>query len=385
MTYYDALLLDVYTKAIRYAELQYSVMSARLKRSTKRIKGDNVVWPVMLQGEQGIGAGVLRGGAYPTQKEGGFLQGTAALKANRVAMQIYGIDARVLSTGTPSEQITSQLNEKVNSVQREWATDVNRQYWSDGTGALATVKTGVTSASVVVEDSKYIRIGMYLTVNEGSPFNDTVSNVDHFTDTVTFSGSHTFTAGVTMVRYGAANYEITGLQKAYNKNTTYHALDRATYTILNSYYENVGAALNFTQIDTMIAEIIYTYGGKPSILVGCKDTANWLQYLYKQKGAYPNTLTVQLGYRAIGYTTPWGEIPFIVEPHAPKHNLWAIDETNLWVRNPAEFEFVSGHDGYWHNDLSTDVAKAVGNWYSELVDETPWHSGRIYGYTTPIT
>ena len=385
MNYYDTLLKDVFTPTIRYAELQYSVLANRIKRSSKRIKGDYVVWPVMTEGEQGIGAGVLRDGAYPTYKQAEFVQGKLLLKANRVALQMSGVDKRVLSSGTPNEQVASQLAVMVASLKDEWATDINRQYWGDGTGKLATVATTVTSATVEVDTTKYLRTGMYIT--NSTPFNDHIASIDHDASTITTDSSHTWTAGETMVRYGAGTYEIGGLGLIVADSGAYATgIDRDANPMLASYVKNIGAALDFTVIDTLIAEVIYVKGGKPTILIGCKDTANWLSYLWKEKyGATPQLMNVELGYKAIAYTTPMGTIPFIVEPHAPDHQLWAIDEKNLWLRSPAPFAFVKGNDTYWFEDQTNDTVKARGNWYAELVHETPWHCGKIHNYTTPVT
>ena len=386
MTYYDALLKDVFLPSIRRAELEYNVFSNRIKRSSKRILGDYVVWPVMYQGEQGMNAVQLRGGTWPTQVPGEFLQGKALLKSNLMSLMIYGVDYEVLSGGTPNEQVASQLATKVDSAKREFATDVNRQYWSNGYGYLAQVTATATSITHEVDSVKYFRLGqrIYCTGDATSSY---VASIDRANLTVTTDDSIAMTSGNYITRYGMAGsaYEIIGIPGQINASGTVHNLDKDTYSFLQSYVKDASAPLSFTILDDAIAEVIYTHGGKPSILYGCKDTANWLQYLYKQSGAYPDTLNVQLGYKAIAYNTPFGAIPFVVEPHAPDHNIWILDEANLWLRNTKPFDFRKGTDGYWMHNTSTDSVDARGFWYSELVDETPWHSGRLYGYTDPRT
>jgi len=383
LTYYDALLKDVFLPSIRRAELEYGVFSARIKRSTKRILGDYVVWPVMYQGEQGLGAVTLRGGAWPTQVPGEFYQGKALLKANLMSLMIYGVDYEVLSSGTPNEQVASQIATKVDSAKREFATDINRQYWQTSAGYLATVTATATSTVHEVDSTKYFRLGqrIYCTTDATSSY---VADINATNKTITTDDSIAMTVGHYITRYGANTFELTGIPGLIGNSGTVQNLDKDTYSLLQSYVKQASAPLSFTIIDDAISEVIYTKGGRPSILYGCKDTANWLQYLYKKLGAYPNTMNIQLGYQAISYTTPFGTIPFVVEPHAPDHYFWILDETNLWLRNTKEFDFRKGTDGYWFHDATYDYLVAHGYWYAELVHETPWQCGYIYDYTTPV-
>lgn len=385
---YDVLLRDVIIPDIQRTELMYSVFSDRLQRSNKNIKGDYVEAEVMVEGSQGIGAGVLRKGAYPTAGLTKYLKYKALLKANRGSLELAGVDYEVLSSGTPNEQVASQIATEVASFKEEWATDINRQYWGTSAGTLASTSGTGTCDTITVTDTKYFRVGMLIDVHEGTVVEDAeVTGIDEDAGTITTDATDAYTDGTVITRANAKDYEIAGVQSMVADSGTYHNLDRDTYPALRSYVKDAGAALSFILIDDFLRKIIYTKGGRPTILYTGPETADWLAWLYREEYnlTVPNTMEINLGYKAIAYTTPFGTIPFVIEPHAPTHNIWALDERTMFVRNPKAFTFKKGNDGYWFNDTDTDKVVARGNWYSELCNIASWKSGRLHNYTDPRT
>jgi len=338
----------------------------------------------MIQGEQGIGSRA-RGIALQVPSDAKFERATVALKYHYGALDLYGQD-RIMSEGNSNERLAAILATKVNSLGQTFATDINRQYWLAGDGTMTTVKTGTTGTAIAVNNVQYLRRGMKITINTDTV---TITNIvwnEDFSGTITVDSSITVVADETVIREGNLNNEITGVKAMVSDTGTYLGIPRATYQEWQSMVINHNAALNLTAIDRFVGRLIYENGSNPSAIYTDEETIRWLKYLYQQQGIPLEYLHINLGYKAIQYIHPKGVIPFIIEPYGPRHEMYALDESSITIRQPKPIHWMPGYDGnVWRIKEGYDVELAHLRYYSELFNDNPRTSGRFYVYTTPIS
>jgi hypothetical protein len=381
LTYAEALLRTIMLPTIIAFEFENTIFSNRTVRTSSNIKGGDIKVTTMIQAEQGIGSRA-RGEVLPAPSDAKFEQATATLKHHYAAIELYGQDM-IMSEGNDNERLAEILSTKVASIGQAFATDINRQYWLDGTGVLTTVKTGVTGTQIVVNSTQYLRRGMKVTINDDSV---TITNIKYSTNTITVNTSITVVADETVVRYGNADNEITGIGAMIGDTGTYLGLSRADYEDWASLIVSHSSAIDLVILDEFFGRLIAEKDSVPSVCYTDEKTVRWLKYLYQAQGIPLEYMNINMGYKAIQYVHPKGVIPFVIEPFCPEANMYVIDERYMTLREPRPIHWMPGYDGkIWRLSEGYDKEVAHIRYYSELFNINPRTCGRLYNYTSPIS
>lgn len=390
LDYAEALLKDVFLPTIIKLEFENTMLSARLTRSSRDIRGDEIISPTMVQGEQGISTRAKNTeilSASPAE----FLYAKVGLTHHYGALELYGQD-RIMSEGNSNERVAAILATKVASLAETFATDLNRQYWGDGSGILST--TGVTTATDVlkVDNMQYYRLGMRIDIwdTSGSTWikEDTkIIGLDYANSTVKISDSVTTETDDVTYRTGNKGLEIEGLQKMIANDNTYLNIDRTADTGYEwqSYVKDFSAAaLTLIVIDEVFGKLISTRQSKPSVLYTDEETVRWIKKLHQATGIPLDYMQIQLGYKAIAYNHPKGQTPIVIEPYSPVHNMWILDERWITVREPKSIHWMPGYNGkFWRLVENYDKEVAHLRYYNQLFNVNPKTCGRFHNYTAP--
>ena len=384
-TYAEALLRDVYLPRIIKLERENTVLSARLIRTARDIRGAKVISPTMVQEEQGVG-NRDRGGDLPTASDAEFVYAEATLKHAYGALTLYGQD-RIMSEGNSNEAIASILSTKVESLGNSFATDINRQFWGDGTGKLCKVTQTNTGTTQTVDNVQYLRLGMLVNNNVGTPPTSVyIKKIEPLTNVITVSASVTWTVDDLIYRIGNKDKEISGILTMVQDTGTYLGVSRTDYPEWRSLLINYQAnKLDIKILDELICRLISERDSIPSVLYTDEQTVRWIKYIYQQQGIPLDYMNIQLGYRAMSYVHPKGTIPIVIEPYCPKGYIYPLDERYITVRQPKPIHWMPGYDGnYWRVKEGYDYEVAHLRYYFEMFNINPKTCGLLYNYTTPI-
>lgn len=391
LDYAEALLKDVFLPTIIKLENEHTMLSARLKRTARDIRGDEIISPTMVQGEQGIstrGKNTEILSASPAA----FLYAKVGLTHHYGALELYGQD-RIMSEGNSNERVAAILATKVASLAETFATDMNRQYWGNGSGILST--TGVTTASAVIEvnNMQYFRLGMRLDVwdESGSAYlveDSKVIGLDYANSTVTISDAITTAAADEVYRTGNKGLEIEGLQKMIANDNTYLNIDRTSDEGFEwqSYVKDFSAAaLTLDVLDEVFGNLISTRYSKPSVLYTDEETVRWIKKLHQATGIPLDYMNIELGYKAIAYNHPKGRTPIVIEPYCPDKNMYILDERWITIRQPQPVHWMPGYSGkFWRLVENFDKEVAHLRYYNQLFNVNPKTCGRFHNYTVPV-
>lgn len=389
-TYYDAILLDVVLRAMIKREENWSPFAKRLQRNNRDIMGDYIVGKMQIAGEEGFGARG-RGGIYPTSSEGGFLDIKIALKRNYGSIECYGED-RFLGRGKPEEAVTNIIAHKAASFIENFALDMQRQYWGNGSGELAKVAADDTAVNTItVNKVQHLRRGMIIDIHEGAVIeNRKITARSPKNKTITFDGAAAnVTSGSIITRADAKDLEMVGLQQIVDDGVTYNEfqnIERQTFEEWASLLvDGEGNAFDLNLFDEMICKQIYDYGSRPSGLFFDSKTLLSIVYLAGKKKMDLTPVKIQLGFEVPSYTTPVGNLPMIVDPEVPEFSSWSFQEDTLELRRPGTPMWIPGIiGGYWMPHPDKDMDYAHMRYLCEMFCLQPWKNARYDNYVSAV-
>lgn len=291
-------------------------------------------------------------------------------------------------TGQVFDQVSENSASFVNWMKREMTDlieslnrDLNRQIYGNGTGTLAVLTAGATTATTVtVDDVHWLEEGMTVdiltaaTLGNPIPTSGLVSGtiakitaINPTTNVVTISGA-TVTAltGSVLVR---GSYSSGARQNNWNKEWegfakiistgTLHNIDPTVFPKwLPGYTESSVGTL--TELDlTKLAQTIFKKGGKVSDFLTTYGVANayWnqLQGLRRYDGG---------GQLKGGATTPvfqsvFGDIPFELDPACPTGELYALNKSELYLHQLADWKWMDKTGSIWRQVGRKDAWEAT--------------------------
>ena len=392
LSYQERILKDVVLKGIIQTELENSVLQARLKRTSRDIKGNYVESITQIQREQGIETGA-RAGTWPTASGGEFLTAKMLLRYMRGKITIDGPD-RVCSEGSSDEAVASIAVLKGNSLMSSWAEDASRQMWGDGSGTLCAVSGGQVGVTTIVVDSvKYVRLGMIIDIHESTPITDRkITAIDNGETgnplSITISGEVVTVTDTTVItRANSKDTEIRGFGAMLGTTAytdTYANIPRADYPDWRAFLMDCeGAAITFQMLNEFFIKLCTERGSTPSICYCDVNTMLYIQYLWDKFGIKTATRKIELGHEVPTFQTPKGQVPIETELFCPDKTLVAVDERFLTLREASKPFWVPGTHGSWITDATNDFDIARLKWYVELLNTNPKTCGKIFNFVAP--
>ena len=158
MSNFDAVLKEVYVGPIREQLSQEKILLEKVSRNSKDISGKYGVISLHMSRNNGTGARA-DGGTLPTAGQQGYVASKWKMKYNYGRLKVTGptIQASKNDKGAFAKAVDANIKGLVLDVKK----DVNRQLFSDSTGALAvnnsdTVTTPLTVMGLYHDASKYL-------------------------------------------------------------------------------------------------------------------------------------------------------------------------------------------------------------------------------------
>lgn len=385
MSTMTAILKNFYIGPIREQLNQSTVLVAQMKKSSKEVVGENVIIPLHIGRNWGVGArGTTGSGVLPTALSQQYTKATFKTKDIYGRIEIEGKTIR--ATKSDKGAFTRVVSAETQGMTKDLASDINRQLNMGGDGVLATVTVTATSATVTVTSTQYIEEGMVLDI-EGDT--DVVVSTIVSSTQFTLSGSITTTVAdtVRLANVGATD-ELNGLDLITRNATSLQNLDPATFSIWKG--QNFGddaspALLNETDMQQVQDECEKAGGKIGLITTSYGGRRAYIALLTSQKRfTTPQTGKLKGGYSYIDFN----DIPLTVDRHvqetdtSTRFNFLSLD--SLGIYRMADFD--------WMQEDGAVLARQVGSGAKEAYEATlvcdeefatsaRRHQGRLEGVT----
>lgn len=367
------ILKNFYIGPIRKQLNDATVLLAQLKKSSTEVVGEQVILPLHIGRNWGVGArGTSGTGTLPTARNQQYKKAYFTTKDIYGRIEIYGKTIRATKTdrGAFLRSVTSETEGMVNDL----GSDVNRQCFMNGTGNLATCGTGATSATITVDSTQYLEEGMYIDFYDSG--GTITGNVSELIDTInsdtsiTLHASITWTTGDTIKLAGvSATDELNGLDKIVASSGSLQNIDPATYTIWKAnVFGSDSTALAISE-DTMqqAQDGAEKRGGKVDLIVTSYEARRKYIALLAQQKRYttPQVGKLKGGYEYIDFNS----VPLVVDRHCQSNStvsrMYFLTLKSLGLYRMADFD--------WIDNLSLSAEMLIANFskFGEtLNDET---------------
>ena len=376
LTALSNVLKNYYIGPIREQLNQNVMIAQQLRVNDQDLQGLKAVVPLHTSRTAGVGA---RGEnvTLPTAGSQGYKQVTYDLKYLYGIVQVSG--PAIAKTRSDSGAFLQAMKSELDGLRQDLQLDQARQYYGDGTGAIAQIPTGTASATQTLTTAEtilkgFVYIGM--TVDVGTIANPTVrssgrtvTDVNPSTGAITLDQSVTtsnndfiFRAGGTVA---AGTYEVdAGLQKilATSANSL-GGLDAsaAGNSVWQSLFDTSGT-WTLDQLQTNWNKVANAGASASDLVV--MTTPGLVRRMFatsdfKSNVRFVNSTTLNGGFEEVSFSAGSGQIVIMADRLAPYGNAFFVDKQHIMLFSPADWDFLS-RDGLtvrWVSNL--DAFQAI--------------------------
>lgn len=325
--------------------------------------------------------------ALPNPGQQKYAEGTINLKYQYAGIEVSGQLFQLASE--KYQAFANAVEEEMSRIKDDIAIDRNRQFFGDGSGAVATV-TALAGQNITFADAKYIQLGELLdvvtTAGAAIASNLTVTAVNYDTNVVTVSGTTTgIAANHIAVRQGSWNREWTGLGAIVKDTGTLYGIDPNTEPVWKSPVIAHNAAIS-EAVMKRIVDRITKQGGKTTVMWTTPGVERAYWQLLAGSRRFVNPKDYAGGYTGLEFNAGnAGSIPMLTDWDCPSGNIIALNEKEIKLYRKKGFAFLDRDGSMWYrkNNASGrfDAYGADLYEYSELGTSRRNTHGRITGVT----
>lgn len=408
----SAILKEVYPGAIEDELNNEIALWAILDKEKVMLdgQGQHVVRPFRVNRNQGMGA---RNDTdlLPLPGNQTLTNAKINMSSNYLVGQITG---RVIRTSYGSDAaFENALEEEIRFSLTDVPTELGRQLFN-GAGQLTTVNGAVVaSASVVVNNTQYMAVGMYVEFWNGvtnETTNDAglaagytgtlVTAVNNTTNTITVTTAQTLTTadGVSRAQSNTsktATKELVGLDTIIDDNTDYPGLayfgvNRATYPILYGNRFNAAGSLTENLMQQAFDAARQIGGGIIDLIITDYATRRTYTNLLASLKRYPlegvtapqfaGGIEVSQDLRTqMGEGLSFSGASMVPSRQAPPKKMWMLDTDSFKLFQQSEINWVMNGDSILHPLLinGQDAYRFSLYYDAQLYDEAPNRSAKV--------
>lgn len=268
----------------------------------------------------------------------------------------------IQKTKTDAGAFMRVVTEELDRLRDDLALDSARQFYGDGTGAIATVPTGGANATQTLSSNEALQKGyLYpgMVVDIGTAANPTsvvagatITGVNVSASTVTFSASVTTTNNCVISRAGDNKANGTkeidaGLQALIaGAANTVGGIDASQAA--NAYWDNLrdtsggsisldNLMLNWNKAHAMGARadgvVVLTTPGLVRRLFASSD--------FKSNVRFVNSENMTGGFEKISFSSGSGQLTLVSDRLAPYGKVFFVDKGHIKVFSPGQWDFLS--------------------------------------------
>lgn len=361
----SALLKEIYEKDVQDQLNNDTVGMKRIEKTaegvTNEVGGRYVTFPIRTGRNSGIGAR-NENEALPTAGQQKTAAARVGLKYLYGSVQLTG---QTISLADSNFQaFASALDEEMTGLKRDLAKDMNRQFYGNTSGVMATV-TSDAANNVVVSNAQYLEVGQQIDIYAADLTTVRVSNrqitaivpTTAPAATVTYSGadgSASIVATDVLVRTGNISREISGLKSIIQTTGTLYNVDPTVEPVWKAIVNANGGTPRALTEALMIQTVdsVRQNGGNTTVGLTSLGVRRAYYNLLKTDRRFVNTQEFEGGFKGLAFTTDNGEIPIVVDVDAPYSEIQFVNEKAI--------KFYQESDWSWMNRDGSNLQRVIG-------------------------
>lgn len=345
---------------------------------TSEVGGKYVTFPVRVKRNPSIG---YRNEMEQLQTPGyqGYASVRVGLKYGYGRVRISGQTMELAKTNY--QAFANAMDYEVNGLKSDIAKDVNRIFYGDGTGTIAT-STALGSATTTFQTAantgaQYVDTS--LVVDIVTPATGavkatavTISAVNKSTGVVTLGSAQTWASGDVLVRTGngrlsSVNREPNGLASIIAATGALFNIDPATEATWAAVVNANGGTPRALSEGLMIklTDDVRVNGGNTSLILTSLGVRRAYFNLLTQQRRYTDTKEFAGGIRGLAFNNG-REIPVVEDVDAPANKAWFVDESTLTIYRSTDWSWLDTDGNVWKWLTDYDAFQAVLHSYWEL-------------------
>ena len=408
----DKLFLEFVLPGLNIEIIENTVLYGRFETDTEKCVGKYAVFKALTASSKS--ARPSSSSTFPTAKQGTYDEYTLYMKRGMYAQLQFDGLAMACSRGKGA--VMDLLQAETKGIMIHIANKLNRQFWGDGSGRLATLNAASSNSTAVSVDhsffgkdaNEYTEAHNYL--DEGmdcdiyssagsleaeeveiSTLADdadgtssltmaeevTASNNAEIFDHDTFASSRAAGAGVPMGLMGIISEDdpYVGVTQV-----DFQGVDRDTNSFAQAYIEDMGSVAVTNAKMMKVCHRIERYGRIDVIITNEVIWRSYYQILEADK-TLPNEKAMWGGVTGLTfYGGRAGAIPVIYDYDCPDNRMFFLDQDFLQVYAPTDdgLTWLPGDSGILTRVQGADESTASLVWYYNFGCERPQAQGVLY-------
>jgi hypothetical protein len=314
----------------------------------------------------------------------------------------YGV---IEGSGQTFKQVSSDpqafvdwMDEEAKDILDTLKRDLNREFYGDGTGTLALLTSGATTAtSIVVDTTLWLESGQPIDVltqatlgnptpTKGNTAKLIIESVDAATNTITVSGGTVTAAiGSAIVLAGATannwKKEWEGLGLIISNSSVLHGINPATESTWKPGYIEASVG-TLAEIDlTHLVQAIHKSGGEVTDLLTTPGAVNAYWSTLQGLRRYDGNDKLKGGVTQPVFQSTFGDLPITTDWAAPAGTIYALNRNEMFLNQIGDWEWIDGTDGKWMPLVQKDAFRATIKKYSNFGVYRRNSFGKLTGVT----
>lgn len=364
----DAVLKEVYEPKMQ-DQLQSDVITRkRIERTSNGVSqdagGKYVTFPIRTRRNHGIGARA-ENTALPIPQSQKYAAVRVSLAYLYGAVELTGQTMELAEKN--HQAFLSVMEAELDGLKENLTKDTNRQTYGTAAGIIGTAASGSTTTFVLADaDAQYFELGMQLDIWDTSaaglmanaPFEITAKASSGGNTTVTFApaAGAAVASGDTAHRHGSRNLETIGFKEIVDTSNTLYNVNPATEPIWKAVVNNNGGtarALSEGLMMKLADDIAITNGGKTTVIFTTAGVNRAYGLLLQQQRRFTNVKEFDGGYAGLGFLTPRGEVPIVVDADCQAKKMYFMNEESLKIYRETDFRFMDRDGSKWQRKITT--------------------------------
>ena len=361
---------------------------AAIKKTTSDVWGRDVRKMVRIGVNGGVGAGTEEGD-LPKASGNRYAQLVSSLKNLYGTIEIS--DKAIRSSANNAGAFVNLLNDEMEGLVKSSSFNFGRMLFGDGTGRLATAKTGTiltgTSRPAYWDSVKNVAEGMIVDIfSSGAKTprikGGLVSAVDRVNNTISIlngeGAEYNITVSDFITLQGSYGLELTGLGAICAETGTLYGIDKATNPWMKPYMVKDAGALNESILQKAIDGVEEGAGGKINFIVTSMGVRRALASEISCSRRFEMT---HFDGSANGVLT-FNGIPIIADRFCPAQTAYLLNTDDFALHQLCDWQWLEGEDGKILKQIAgKPVYTATLVKYAELMCYRPCGQAVITGLT----
>ena len=388
LTSINATLKEVYEGSTREQLFDETVLLKRVQRSNDGISnetnGKYVTFPVHVGRNGGLGSR-NESEVLPTAGAQQYDAARLSLKSGYLGIELTG--HAIDMSDTNPKAFLKALDAEMERGRVDFQKDLNRQLYGDGTGAITTVRSVVTSTTIPVADAKLFWPNADVVDVITAPSTvvataRTVLSVDTTpgANTITVSGAAIgpTVVGQLIVRTGSVNREMTGLAAIIANSGILYNINPATTPEWKSEVNSNGGTARALSENLMIQLVdrVRRRGGKTTAII--TDDGSYRSYwnLLAQLRGFVNSQDFTGGFKGLAFAAGNQEIPIVPDYDAPAGKMQFINEDDITYYRDEDIHWLDRDGSILKQKIDQATAGRYDVWQAHMVERHELGIGR---------